>query len=62
MKFRQVENKMKAGCELGEQEKYKVMLEKFIHDTESDKIKTTEEAIRRLVDELTRSNVLKEYF
>jgi len=53
---------MKAGCELGEQEKYKVMLEKFIHDTESDKIKTTEEAIRRLVDELTRSNVLKEYF
>jgi formate dehydrogenase assembly factor FdhD len=59
---RQTKNKLKAGCELGEQEKYKMMLERVIRDTETDKIKTTEEAIRRLVDELTRSNVLKEYF
>ena len=47
---------------MGEQEKYKMLLERVIRDTETDKIKTTEEAIRRLVDELTRSNVLKEYF
>lgn len=51
---------MEAGYELGEQEKYKVMLERVIQDTESNKIKTTEEIIKRLVYELTSRNILKE--
>lgn len=60
MNFCQAENELEAGYELGEQEKYKVMLERVIQDTESNKIKTTEEIIKRLVYELTSRNILKE--
>jgi len=60
--LQQTETMLKAGFELVEQEKYKLMLKKVIEDTESHKIKTTEEIIQRLVYELTSSNVLKENF
>ncbi|MDY0405075.1 hypothetical protein P5G51_006395 [Virgibacillus sp. 179-BFC.A HS] len=38
---------------MNERENLKNMLEKVIHDTENNKIKTTEEVIQTLIDELT---------
>lgn len=43
--------------EMGEQEKYTRMLKNLIDDTESHKIKSTEEIIRKLVKELTNNTV-----
>lgn len=38
---------------MNERENLKNMLEKVIHDTENNKIQTTEEVIQTLIDELT---------
>lgn len=38
---------------MGEQERYKNMLIKIIDETESEKIQTSEELIRTLINELT---------
>ena len=38
---------------MGEQERYKNMLRKVIDATENEKIQTSEELIRTLIDELT---------
>ncbi len=40
---------------MSEQEKYKLMLEKIINETEKERIQTSEELIRTLVDELTNN-------
>ncbi|GGN53600.1 MULTISPECIES: hypothetical protein [Oceanobacillus] len=38
---------------MGEQERYKNMLRKIIDETENEKIQTSEELIRTLINELT---------
>jgi hypothetical protein len=38
---------------MGESERYKVMLKEVIEATENEKIQTSEEMIRTLIDELT---------
>lgn len=40
---------------MSEQEKYKLMLKKIINETEKERIQTSEELIRTLVDELTNN-------
>lgn len=39
-----------------EQEQYKNMLKKVIHETESFKIQSSEELIKKLIDELSKIN------
>lgn len=47
---------------MNERETLKYMLKKIIHDTENNKIETTDEVIQTLIDEMTRyrSNTLSE--
>nr|WP_200862562.1 hypothetical protein [Priestia megaterium] len=42
---------------MGEQEKYKNLLKKVIKETEDHKIKSTEEMVRALVNELGNSSM-----
>lgn len=46
---------------MGEQERYKNMLKKIIDETESEKIQTSEELIRTLVQELNMIGVKSQH-
>ncbi|MBM7600525.1 hypothetical protein JOC34_002936 [Virgibacillus halotolerans] len=47
---------------MGEQERYKVMLEKLIADTENEKIQSSEELIQLLINELKSNTSMEATF
>lgn len=47
---------------MGEQERYKVMLEKLITDTENEKIQSSEELIRLLITEIKNNTSVEATF